>query len=145
MRQAVRYKAMRTGQCGIHGWKKCISWDMQTIFGFSVEQGNRQTGRWLRSRNGWKNACALMFHRRKRELLTSDGAILNFSDSKSDYAKRGKRTSFNRTCAIKHTKRLKPAWLNKSEISNFPEKDVEKPGKHGCSPPWLWESRITTS
>lgn len=45
----------------------------------------------------------------KRELLTSDGAILNFSDSKSDYAKRGKSTSFNRTCAIKHTKRLKPA------------------------------------
>lgn len=45
----------------------------------------------------------------KRELLTSDGAILNFSDSKSDYAKRRKSTSFNRTCAIKHTKRLKPA------------------------------------
>ena len=25
-----------------------------------------------------------MFHRRKRELLTSDGAILSFSDSKSE-------------------------------------------------------------
>ena len=69
-----------------------------------------------------------MFHRRKRELLTSDGAILNFSDSKSDYAKRGKSTSFNRTCAIK-PKKVKASLTKQVGNIKFPKKDRGEVGE----------------
>lgn len=69
-----------------------------------------------------------MFHRRKRELLTSDGAILNFSDSKSDYAKGEKYVVQSHMCD-KAYKKVKASLTKQVGNIKFPRKGRGEAGE----------------
>ena len=69
----------------------------------------------------------------------------DFLGFKLKVRKKGKKYVVRSHMSDKAYKKVKASLTKQVGNIKFPRKGRGEAGKYGCSTPWLWESRITTS